>query len=148
MWRTLDTQLFWVPAELVAIENQPALRNPTMKSIAETLHSFFMCRGIIDKEITGSSIERVKFVSPMACDLFALLGDSGKRPPQPKDDSLKARYRTAKKESVTQVRAILDPKWRAFLESHRKKDDLCDSLLLALREIQRAKACASASPAS
>ena len=44
-------------ANVVLIENQPVLRNPRMKTISETLFNYFLCRGIVDKERTKSTIK-------------------------------------------------------------------------------------------
>lgn len=136
LWRKLDDHDFWLKAEEVFIENQPALRNPTMKSIAETLYCFFMCRGIIDKEVTGSAIERVRFISP-ASKLEGL-----EKTEEAKEND-RTRYKEAKKFSVTKARELLGrvcPQALRQLEEHPKKDDMCDSLLLALQGIQRKKA--------
>ena len=39
--------------DYVLIENQPSLKNPKMKSIAETLYSWFLIRGIVDKKVNN-----------------------------------------------------------------------------------------------
>ena len=46
----------------VLIENQPSLKNPTMKTIASVLYSYFILRGVIDKN--NDKIKLVRFVSP------------------------------------------------------------------------------------
>lgn len=50
--------------DLVLIENQPTFKNPTMKSVSDTIYTWFMIRGIIDAESNGSTIKEVKFISP------------------------------------------------------------------------------------
>ena len=47
----------------VIIENQPVYTNPTMKHIGSILFGYFISKGIIEKETTGSTITDVKFIS-------------------------------------------------------------------------------------
>jgi hypothetical protein len=56
----------FLDVEEVLIENQPSLKNPNMKTIATLLYSYFVFRGIIDKEKTKSKIENIKFISPFS----------------------------------------------------------------------------------
>lgn len=48
----------------IIIENQPSLKNPKMKTIASALYTYFLMRGIIDKEKTKSTIKEIHFISP------------------------------------------------------------------------------------
>ena len=48
--------------DYVVIENQPSIKNPKMKSVAETLYSWFLIRGIVDKEITN--LKNIHYLSP------------------------------------------------------------------------------------
>lgn len=142
LWRRLDEETFWLRAQWVVVENQPALRNPTMKSIAETLHSFFLCRGVIDREITGAFLEKVRYVAPMATGYAAAAATgAGVEGEDEGGGDTKKRYRAAKRESVHRVRHLLPTSWSHFLERHAKKDDLCDALLLAQRELLRQMKC-------
>jgi len=49
--------------EEVIIENQPSMKNPKMKAIADTLFDYFLLRGYIDK-IHGMNIGLVRFMCP------------------------------------------------------------------------------------
>ena len=64
LWILLDQIIELLKVDEVIIENQPSLKNPKMKSIAETLYNYFLCRGIIDTKITMSPITNVKYISP------------------------------------------------------------------------------------
>lgn len=46
----------------VLIENQPTLKNPTMKTISSLLFSYFILKGITDKQ--HNKISQVKFICP------------------------------------------------------------------------------------
>ena len=48
----------------IIIENQPSLKNPKMKTIASALYTYFLMRGIVDKEKTKSIIKEIHFISP------------------------------------------------------------------------------------
>jgi hypothetical protein len=48
----------------IIIENQPSLKNPKMKTISSALYTYFLIRGIIDKNITNSKITNIHFISP------------------------------------------------------------------------------------
>lgn len=48
----------------IIIENQPSLKNPKMKTIASALYTYFLMRGIVDKEKTKSTIKEIHFISP------------------------------------------------------------------------------------
>jgi hypothetical protein len=60
----LEKRVNLLGANYVVIENQPSFKNPRMKSIAISLYDYYLIRGIIDKEITKSNIQQVKFMSP------------------------------------------------------------------------------------
>ena len=49
---------------IVCIENQPAFKNPTMKAISDVLYTWFMIRGLIEKDITDSKISKITFFAP------------------------------------------------------------------------------------
>jgi hypothetical protein len=49
-------------AEIVLIENQPSFKNPSMKAISDVLYTWFMIRGIVDKEINNSTIKEIRFI--------------------------------------------------------------------------------------
>ena len=48
MFHRLDQYSFISEIEMVLIENQPCLRNPTMKSVQMLLYSYFTLRRIVD----------------------------------------------------------------------------------------------------
>lgn len=130
---TIWTQLAMHPellnVDTVVIENQPGLKNPTMKSVAETLFNYFLCRGVIDKVRTGSTINTVKYVSP---------SNKMKLCPEENADlkttSNKAqKYRKTKAYSIEKVRSILcRAEDRQAFNANGKKDDLADCLLQGL----------------
>ena len=48
----------------VIIENQPSLKNPKMKTVSSALYTYFLLRGIVDKDKNESKIKDINFMSP------------------------------------------------------------------------------------
>lgn len=114
--------------DYVLIENQPSLKNPKMKSIAETLYSWFLIRGIVDKKI--NNLKNIFYLSP-SNKLKIDDVDLNKEIDRLNDISKK--YKFTKQSSVIHTRKSIDNdinnNWINFLDSSSKKDDLCDSFL-------------------
>ncbi len=129
IWRLLDEQSHILQVDLVVIENQPGLKNPTMKSIAETLYNYFLCRGIVDKHRTGSNVMEVRYVSP---------SNKMKLCPEENVDvkgtvNKAQKYRKTKAYSIEKVRSLLtEAVDRQNFNANPKKDDLADCLLQGL----------------
>lgn len=117
----------------VLLENQPVLKNPTMKSVQILL--FATLRDLLD-----APGQVVSFVHAGKKVKGAATGDAG--------------YTDRKKGSEDRVAAFLDKepveekaKWRAMLSANQKRSDLCDALCMCLDKILDATgASASASP--
>ena len=127
VWTRLDALAHLLEADSVIIENQPSLKNPVMKSMAETLYNYFICRGIVDKARTGSAITSIRYVSPsnkmkLSTEMSSSLGAI-------KNKALK--YRKTKELSIQHARQLLsaDEAGQRWLMQHSKRDDLADSLL-------------------
>jgi len=60
MYQKLDAIKGLLDVDEVLIENQPSLKNPSMKTVACFLFSYFVLRGTVDK----TNITKVKFISP------------------------------------------------------------------------------------
>lgn len=111
-----------VPIFQVLIENQPVMKNPTMKSIQMIIHSFFIC----SREIGMNSVERVSFVPASCKNKFCdgMLRDE--------EDNSKPSYTRNKKRAIQTTRMLVPVDWKTYFESHKKKDDLADAFLQAL----------------
>jgi len=109
--------------DLVVIENQPSLKNPLMKSIQMIVYSYFLILGKIigdPKDIDSTYyIEKIEF-----CSASNKLKNISK---------VKLDYKDRKKCAIAYTSAYLkekqDLKNSQFYDSHKKKDDLADSLL-------------------
>lgn len=120
-----------LPAKEVIIENQPVLKNPTMKSVQMLLFSWFVMNGIMPKKLDKIAL----FNAGKKLEAF----DGDKKIASDKVDHLKSKYKKTKNSSVIFCKELIkdDKKWMDFLESHSKKDDLADSYMMNLTYIKK-----------
>jgi len=118
-------------ANYVVIENQPSFKNPRMKSIALTLHDYYLIRGIIDKKLTNSSILYVKFLSPSNKLKLISETDEKKLKEKKSDNNSSQTYKLTKKLGIDYCLKNIQHlhEWLTYFESHKKKDDLADCFL-------------------
>jgi hypothetical protein len=119
----------------IIIENQPALKNPKMKSVQLFIYSYFFCKL---KEGKFPELENVSFFNASK-KLFKkeqhnnsqpLLIEEPSKEPQVKLSDYQS-YKKRKNDSIDIVKGFLENlgDWNAYFQSHPKKDDLADSLL-------------------
>ena len=101
-----------------------------MKSISISLYDYYLMRGILDKSITKSKINKVKFMSPSNKIKLADDGEIKKIVLAKTTNDSKA-YKLTKDLSVKYTKELINhlPTWLAFLNEQKKKDDLCDAFL-------------------
>ena len=130
LFKVLDSKKELLKANIVLIENQPSFKNPRMKTISTVLYSFYIMRGIIDKEITNSSITKVKFMSPSNKLKVVTEGETKKLITLKADNESKA-YKMTKELGIKYCKELIShlPEWLTFLNQNKKKDDLCDAFL-------------------
>ncbi len=108
----------------VLIENQPALKNPTMKSVQMLVYSYFLINGVTNVE---SSIKNIEMINARN-KLKAYKGD-------PIDCKIKDKYKKTKFLGIQYCKIMIeennkiDQKYRDQFEESKKKDDLSDSYL-------------------
>ena len=124
MVQILDEKKEFLNVDIVIIENQPALKNPTMKTIQMLLYSYFLIKGIMIEERSISSIEMINARNK----LKAYKG------PEISCD-IKDKYKRTKflgiqycQYMITENQKIED-KWRKLFNESKKKDDLSDAYL-------------------
>lgn len=129
MFEKLDEIPEMMKVDEVLIENQPVLKNPTMKTVACMLLSYFIMRGVYEDK--GSFGENsINFVSASG-KLKVNKKDSNKQLKRGKNE--KDVYNITKGLSVKYTKAIISDKDLKHLNTYKKKDDLCDALLQAVR---------------
>ena len=116
-------------SDFVVIENQPAMKNPRMKTIAGCVYDYYTIRGIFDKKITKSLIKTVKFMCPSNKLKLANTGDTMELVKLKGDDS--KTYKLTKQLGIKYCSEMIQhlPDRIVQFNSHKKKDDLADCFL-------------------
>lgn len=110
----------------VVIENQPSLKNPTMKSIAETIYCYFLIRARDRRQ----SYEVCYVAATQKNKLERYVAVEVERAFEKKKG-----YARSKAQVVEYCGAALEQlcgngaKWSEWWEMHKKRDDLADSLV-------------------
>lgn len=127
----LESKPHLLKADYVVIENQPAFKNPRMKSIASTIYDYYLIRGIIDKERTNSNIIQVKFMSPSNKLKVATEGDTKLLIKVKAEGDDTKKYKLTKALGIKYCLELIThlPTWTNHFKSFTKKDDLADSFL-------------------
>ena len=115
------------------IENQPALKNPTMKSVQMIIYTYFMMKGVVDP---NSSIETVHMVNARN----KLKVYKGEPIETPYPDDKKNRYRNNKYLSVEYTKTMIEDDDEEFITQYsdsKKKDDLADAYLQGIYWIEK-----------
>lgn len=113
----------------VLIENQPALKNPVMKSIQMIIYTFFIMDGIMNE---SSSIENIHMVNARN----KLKVYKGPKIPCNKQ----GKYAQNKYLSVEYTKNMIDKEDENFIElfqTSKKKDDLADAYLQGIYWIEK-----------
>ena len=120
----LDKYNHFLDVNHVLLENQPALKNPTMKSIQMMIYSYFLINGVANKL---SLIENIEMINARN-KLKAYKG------PEIKCE-IKDKYKKTKFLGIEYCKIMINEndniqeKYRKLLEESKKKDDLSDSYL-------------------
>jgi len=130
LFEILDSKKELLKANIVLIENQPSFKNPKMKTISTFIYSYYLIRGIIDKNLTNSKIEKVKFMSPSNKLKLVDEGENKKLILLKNANDGKA-YKLTKELGIKYCKELIShlPEWLSFLNDQKKKDDLADAFL-------------------
>lgn len=107
----------------IVIENQPVLKNPTMKSVQMILYTYYL----INKQ---KDIYNIKLVHANSKLKFPITNNSIE-----KIKLLKNKYQKNKKLSVEYCKCIISQSNLDFLNKEKKQDDLSDAFLLIYHEM-------------
>jgi hypothetical protein len=123
---------FSVPIDAVLIENQPAMKNPVMKSIQMLAYSYFQYQ----KCMLGNPIGDIRFMS--AQSKLKVGVDIPAPPLEDKAGKGVKGYRQNKHLAIyyaTHLLPLCVSNWSEYSDmfgKHKKKDDLCDAFLQAV----------------
>ena len=128
---------------VILLENQPVLKNPTMKSMQMFLYSYYLLRileGNQSKGITGLGEKYIQcYTASKKLDLIKFFPTEEQSRISGLLSKVKNGYTRNKKMSILMVEYLLKDniKWLQFFKGHPKQDDLADSLLMTLHFFER-----------
>ena len=129
--------------DCILLENQPVLKNPTMKSMQMFLYSYYLMRILEGNQAKGQTGLGNKYIQ---CYTASKKLDLNKFFPAAEQTRInqalakvKNGYARNKKMSILMVEYMLkdNAKWLQFFKGHPKQDDLADSLLMTLHFFER-----------
>lgn len=134
LYEKLDKHPKLLQAKKICIENQPVLKNPTMKSIQMMLYSYFVMRQYEGK------LELHDMILMSAKNKLKVYKDQYGELPK-KIVSMRDKYRRNKMMAIEHTRLFVenehDEEWREFYNEHDKKDDLADAYLMTRYFIEK-----------
>jgi hypothetical protein len=134
LFEKFDNNNNFLKVDEVLIENQPGRLNNRIKvgnkikTIASFIFSYFIIRGIIEKDRTCSSITNVKFVSA-SNKLKIDLKTTNKILEKNETKNERDIYNLTKNLGKQYCCALINSEDRDILNKNKKKDDMCDAFL-------------------
>ena len=134
LYEKLDKHPQLLQAKKICIENQPVLKNPTMKSIQMMLYSYFVMKQYEGKlELHDMVLMSAKNKLKVYKDQYGELSK--------KILSMRDKYRRNKMMAIEHTRLFVEneqsEEWHAFYNEHDKKDDLADAYLMTRYFIEK-----------
>ncbi len=107
----------------VMIENQPVLKNPTMKTVQILLYGYFIMNGILKEKIKDIHFFSASKKLEAYDDIDGKIAKTVSH--------LNGQYQINKKLAILYTTEMIKniPTWFSFFNSHHKKDDLADAYL-------------------
>lgn len=141
LYQQLDTKPELLDVNIVLLENQPVLTNPTMKSVQMLLYSYFIIKGIKEpKENKKNVINDIKcYSASKKTSLVKYMSDEVQTYINGKICNLKGKYAKNKKTAILLVTELVKgkSKWDTYFNTHKKKDDLADAFLMTLHYLMK-----------
>lgn len=138
LYKKLEKINYFKNFDYVIIENQPVLKNPTMKSIQMILFSYFSFKSLNVPEFKDLLLMN-------ASNKLKVYSGEIEKETLEKINKLKSKYSRNKKFSILHTKLIIEDhkinkeKWLDFYNSNKKKDDLADSFLMILYYLKKNK---------
>jgi len=136
MYTSLDSKPEFLKVDEILVENQPSLINPTMKSVAMILYSYFLMRCFHQKlspALTLSYCSASNKLKIGGQKVAAKLEDAKSTLDMQKSSNKKKVYNITKKTAKKIAAALISDNadYQTIFNSHKKQDDLADSMLQA-----------------
>ena len=125
---------------IILLENQPVLKNPTMKSMQMFLYSYYLIRTMETNNGTMGNKKLQCYCASKKLDLIKFLPEVEQTRIMTIIDAVNNPYQKNKKMSIHIVEYLLkdNKKLLDFFNGNAKKDDLADSLLMTLHYFEKA----------
>ena len=126
--KIMDKKKNFIDVDVVCIENQPALKNPTMKSIQMIIYSYFLIKGVSNDETILDKIEMINARNK----LKAYDGDKI-------ECDIKDKYKKTKFLGIKYCENMIsneDIEFKKMFNESKKKDDLADAYLQGIYYIK------------
>ena len=121
LFKQLDENPLFSKCENIIIENQPVLKNPTMKSIQIMLYSYFL--------IKNKNINIIKLLN--ASNKLKVYKGTISEEKQEILSNITDKYRRNKMTAILHASLMINNKETLdYFNSHKKKDDLADAYLM------------------
>ena len=128
----LDNRNYLLECDTVLIENQPAMKNPKMKSIQMIIYSYFLIRGKVDKKI-----KKISFM--LASNKLKIKIDNKENIEKAIIEKHKNKYKQRKELSKIYCKNMINnleienkDKWFNYFNINKKQDDLADTFLMII----------------
>ena len=126
--KILDDKNNFLDVDVVCIENQPALKNPTMKSIQMIIYSYFLIKGITNE---NSGIDNIVMINARN-KLKAYKGEAI-------ECEIKDKYKRTKYLGIKYCESMIKLEDKVYIDqfnTSKKKDDLADAYLQGVYYLQ------------
>jgi hypothetical protein len=130
LYELLDTMPELLNVREVLIENQPSMKNPTMKTISSIIFSYFILKGMVQTK----KIQNVKLICPSnKLKVGTDANDKLKSIKKEEGGNDRKVYQMTKKIGIMFCKELIkdDPIHLEMINRQKKQDDLCDSFLQA-----------------
>lgn len=129
----LDNRKHLLEADVITIENQPAFKNPKMKSVQMIIYTYFNIRGRTDVKKKENYIDRILFLSASNKLKIKFEGKDDVEKKVSTKDKYKKNKELAK---LFCLEFLEDENWKTFFMEHKKRDDLADTFLMNIYQLQ------------
>jgi hypothetical protein len=136
LYQQMDNKKELLDVKVVLLENQPVLKNPTMKSVQMLLYSYFIMKGVKEQiDNNQEPISDIKcYMANNKTKLLDKIPEISQKNIKEQIKNIKSQYSKNKKTAILLTDFFISgkPKWETFFKTHKKKDDLADSFLMTI----------------
>ena len=128
-------------ANIVLLENQPVLKNPTMKSVQMFLYSYYVMKGYKDANKAVNTIQC--YMASKKLDIIKLMPLEVYYDIKAEIKNISSQYSRNKRiavrltENILLSKSINCSKYEKIFNDSKKKDDLSDALLMTLHYLEK-----------